>query len=125
MKKTLVALLVALFALSSTALTQNTNNSSDATNTNASANANAKSPIFRATKEQIKQAQLVLKQRNLYSGAATGKLDADTRAALKKYQEAETLKPTGTLNRLTLEKMNITLTDKQKSWPQTGNKNAM
>jgi peptidoglycan hydrolase-like protein with peptidoglycan-binding domain len=63
----------------------------------------------------VKQAQAILKQRTFYSGEQTGKLDAATRAALKKYQEAEGLKVTGTLNKLTLEKMNITLTDKQKS----------
>ena len=45
----------------------------------------------------------------------TGKLDDATRAGLKKYQEAEGLKITGTLNKVTLEKMNIALTDKQKS----------
>ncbi len=72
-------------------------------------------PIFRATKEQIKQAQTTLKQRGFYNGESTGKLDADTRAGLKKYQESEGLKVTGTLNRVTLVKMNITLTDKQKA----------
>ncbi|HEV2707643.1 MAG TPA: peptidoglycan-binding domain-containing protein [Pyrinomonadaceae bacterium] len=73
-----------------------------------------RAPIFRPTKEQIKQAQTMLKQRGLYGGDVNGKLDADTRAGLKKYQEGEGLKATGTLNRATLEKMNITLTDKQK-----------
>jgi hypothetical protein len=34
---------------------------------------------------------------------------------LKKYQAAEQLKVTGTLNKVTLEKMNIQLTDKQKA----------
>lgn len=77
--------------------------------------AKKRGPIFRATKDQIKQAQAILKQRGFYAGDALGKLDADTRAALKKYQEAEALKVTGTLNRATLEKMSITLTDKQKT----------
>ncbi len=49
------------------------------------------------------------------TGDATGKLDTATRAALKKYQQAESLKVTGTLNRVTLEKMNITLTDRQRA----------
>ena len=57
----------------------------------------------------------MLRQRNFYTGDATGKLDDATRAGLKKYQEAEGLKVTGTLNRVTLEKMNITLTDKQRT----------
>jgi hypothetical protein len=73
-------------------------------------------PVFRANKEQIKQAQAILKQRGFYAGDETGKLDPETRAGLKKYQEAEQLKVTGTLNKATLEKMNVTLTDKQKEW---------
>ena len=76
-------------------------------------------PVFRATKEQVKQAQAMLKQRGFYNGESTGKLDAETRAGLKKYQEAEGLKATGTLNRVTLEKMNISLTDKQRAVPIT------
>ena len=38
-----------------------------------------------------------------------------TREGLRKYQQAEGLKVTGTLNKITLEKMNIALTDKQKT----------
>jgi peptidoglycan hydrolase-like protein with peptidoglycan-binding domain len=71
-------------------------------------------PVFRANKEQITKAQELLKKRNFFSGEASGKLDDDTRAGLKKYQEAEGLKVTGTLNAPTLEKMQIPLTDKQK-----------
>jgi peptidoglycan hydrolase-like protein with peptidoglycan-binding domain len=74
-------------------------------------------PVFRATKEQIRQAQTMLRQRGFYSGETTGKLDAETRSGLRKYQEAEGLKVTGTLNRVTLEKMSITLTDRQKATP--------
>ena len=72
-------------------------------------------PVFRATKDQINQAQAILKERGFYSGERIGKLDDATREGLRKYQQAEGLKVTGTLNRVTLEKMNITLTDKQKS----------
>jgi|ERR1044072_1502013 peptidoglycan hydrolase-like protein with peptidoglycan-binding domain len=94
-------------------------NSNTATNTNknsnkSTTNANRKPP-FRANADQIKQAQAILKQRNFYSGEQTGKLDDPTRAGLKKYQEAEGLKVTGTLNKVTLEKMAIVLTDKQKA----------
>jgi peptidoglycan hydrolase-like protein with peptidoglycan-binding domain len=71
--------------------------------------------VFRANKEQIKQAQVILKTRGFYAGEGTGKLDPDTRAGLKKFQEAESLKITGTLNKVTLEKMQIVLTDKQKA----------
>ena len=72
-------------------------------------------PVFRATKEQINQAQAILKSRGFYDGEQIGKLDEATREGLRKYQQAEGLKITGTLNKITLEKMNITLTDKQKS----------
>ena len=44
----------------------------------------------------------------------TGKLDDATREGLKKFQSANGVKATGTLNRETLEKMGIALTDKQK-----------
>lgn len=73
-----------------------------------------KAPVFRATKDQITQAQKLLKEKNLYAGEATGSLDPATRAALKAFQEANGLKGTGTLNQATLEKMGIALTDKQK-----------
>lgn len=72
-------------------------------------------PVFRATKEQINQAQAILKARGFYSGEQIGKLDDATRDGLRKYQQAEGLKVTGTLNKITLEKMNIALTEKQKS----------
>ena len=71
--------------------------------------------VFRATKEQITAAQAKLKAGHMYSGEATGKLDDATRDALKKYQEANGLRATRTLNRATLEKMGINLTEKQKA----------
>ena len=74
-----------------------------------------KRTIFRATKDQIVEAQKKLKADKLYSGEETGKLDDATRDGLKKYQEANGLKITGTLNQMTLEKMGIGLTDKQKA----------
>ena len=73
-----------------------------------------KAPVFRATKDQITAAQKLLKEKNLYAGEANGTLDPTTRAALKAFQEANGLKGTGTLNQVTLEKMGIALTDKQK-----------
>ncbi len=70
--------------------------------------------IFRATIDQIKEAQRLLKSKTMYAGDESGKLDAATRAGLKKYQEANNLKSTGTLNQATLEAMGIALTEKQK-----------
>ena len=122
MKRSLTMVVTLLLAFSITTMAQ-TNSNSSGKNANSAArtqnsNSDPKSkrgPVFRANKEQIKQAQAILKQRNFYAGEQTGKLDPDTRAGLKKYQEAEGLKVTGTLNKVTLEKMNITLTDKQKA----------
>ena len=76
-----------------------------------------KKPIFRATSDQVTAAQKALKDKSMYSGEQTGKLDDATREGLKKYQEANGLKVTGTLNQATLEKMGIPLTDKQKGDP--------
>jgi peptidoglycan hydrolase-like protein with peptidoglycan-binding domain len=75
--------------------------------------------IFRATKEQIAEAQKRLKTGGMYAGDETGKLDDTTREGLKKYQEANGLKVTGTLNQPTLEKMGIALTEKQKGGDDT------
>jgi peptidoglycan hydrolase-like protein with peptidoglycan-binding domain len=80
----------------------------------ASTDAKPKRVIFRATKDQVTEAQTMLKTKGIYAGEATGKLDDPTREALKKFQTANDVKVTGTLNRATLEKMGIALTDKQK-----------
>jgi peptidoglycan hydrolase-like protein with peptidoglycan-binding domain len=113
MKRLLTAIFAVSLCLSAGAAAQNTNTSKAAANANTS---KRRGPVFRATKEQIKQAQGILKQRTFYTGEPTGKLDTPTRDGLKKYQQAEGLKVTGTLNAATLQKMNVTLTDKQKEW---------
>lgn len=112
MKRLLAALLAVLFTFSIVGAMQGGSSNANSSNKNSAAK---RGPIFRATKEQIKQAQAMLKHRGFYTGEQTGKLDTDTRAGLKKYQEAESLKVTGTLNKATLEKMSIPLTDKQKT----------
>ncbi len=71
-------------------------------------------PVFRATKEQIMEVQKMLKEKSMYSGEATGKLDDPTREGIRKYQTANGVKMTGTLNKETLEKMGVVLTDRQK-----------
>jgi peptidoglycan hydrolase-like protein with peptidoglycan-binding domain len=114
MKKVLSLLLSLLFVIAIATAAQNTNKSATAQNSNTTAKAPRKPP-FRANKDQINLAQKVLKDRGFYAGEQTGKLDSDTRAGLKKYQTAEGLKSTGTLNKATLEKMAITLTDKQRA----------
>lgn len=74
-----------------------------------------KKTIFRANKEQVTAAQKMLKS------PETGKMDDAFRAEIKKYQSANGLRATGTLNRATLEKMGIALTDKQKEIPVSAN----
>ena len=114
--KKLPWVVISLLLLFVTAVSaQNSNTANANKNTNKSTtNANRKPP-FRASADQIKQAQALLKTKSFYAGEETGKLDDATREGLKKYQKAEGLKVTGTLNKVTLEKMSIALTDKQKS----------
>ena len=82
----------------------------------SSSSSTAKRPApFRANEDQIKAAQKILIDGKLYTGTQTGELDDATREGLKKYQEANKLKVTGTLNAVTLEKMGIALTDTQKA----------
>jgi peptidoglycan hydrolase-like protein with peptidoglycan-binding domain len=77
--------------------------------------AKPKKTIFRANKEQVMEAQKKLKTGAMYAGEETGKLDDATREGIKKFQTANGVKVTGTLNKETLEKMGIALTDKQKA----------
>ena len=119
MRKFLIAILTTTFALSLTVAAYNTGaktnpQSRPQTTTNST---KKRGPVFRATKDQIKQAQGLLKQRGFYGGQDTGKLDTETRTGLRRYQEAEGIKVTGTLNRVTLEKMNIALTERQQAMP--------
>jgi peptidoglycan hydrolase-like protein with peptidoglycan-binding domain len=112
MKKILATVLSLLFVLAISVVAQNANSS---TTSNSNTAAKPRKPIFRASKDQIQQAQKILKDRGFYAGEQTGKLDDDTRAGLKKYQTAENLKVTGTLNKVTLEKMGVVLSEKQKT----------
>ncbi|HEX5965398.1 MAG TPA: peptidoglycan-binding domain-containing protein [Pyrinomonadaceae bacterium] len=111
MKKLLTLTLPFLCVFTAAAMAE----TSFASTTQTTTKQTKRGPIFRATKEQINQAQALLKTRGFYSGEQLGKLDDATREGLRKYQQAEGLKVTGTLNKVTLEKMNITLTDKQKT----------
>jgi peptidoglycan hydrolase-like protein with peptidoglycan-binding domain len=112
MKKILTLTLLLLCVFTAGAQAQN---STSTTTRSATKQGAKRGPIFRATKDQINQAQAILKERGFYAGEQLGKLDDATREGLRKYQQAEGLKVTGTLNKITLEKMNITLTEKQKS----------
>jgi peptidoglycan hydrolase-like protein with peptidoglycan-binding domain len=111
MKKILTLTLLLLCVCQTGALAQNAASSTKAVTSQAP----KRGPVFRATKDQINRAQALLKERGFYTGEQLGKLDDATREGLRKYQQAEGLKVTGTLNKITLEKMNIPLTEKQKS----------
>lgn len=113
MKKILSVCLSLLFVFATVVIGQNANSST--TSTTAAKTTKKRGPIFRASKDQIQQAQKILKDRTFYAGEQTGKLDAETRDGLKKFQAAENLKVTGTLNKVTLEKMGVVLTEKQKA----------
>ena len=110
MKNILTLTLLLLCVFSTAVFAQTSTSTKTATKQGAK-----RGPVFRATKEQINQAQSILKERGFYAGTQLGKLDDATRDGLRKYQQAEGLKVTGTLNKLTLEKMKIPLTEKQKS----------
>ena len=112
MKNILTLTLLLLCVFTAGVQAQNTTSTSTKSATKQGAK---RGPIFRATKDQINQAQAILKERGFYAGEQLGKLDDATRDGLRKYQQAEGLKVTGTLNRATLEKMNIALTEKQKT----------
>jgi peptidoglycan hydrolase-like protein with peptidoglycan-binding domain len=118
MRRLLVAFLTLLYCAASVSLaaTQNARPSNASQGDAKAKPAVKRGPVFRSTKEQIKQAQVLLRTRGFYTGQDDGKLSGDTRAALRKYQEAEGLKVTGTLNRATLERMGVMLTDRQKEW---------
>ncbi|MCY7376457.1 MAG: peptidoglycan-binding protein [Pyrinomonadaceae bacterium] len=75
---------------------------------------------FRATKEQIIQVQNLLKKDGFYSGEATGIVNPATGEGLKKYQAANDLEATGTVNQITLEKMDITVTAQQMEDSKSG-----
>ncbi|MGH9946457.1 MAG: peptidoglycan-binding domain-containing protein [Pyrinomonadaceae bacterium] len=80
-----------------------------------------RTPVFRPTKDQIKSVQEILKGKSLYSGEASGKYNTETRSGIKSFQKDNGLKETGTLNRATLEKFGVELTDSQKLIPVSPN----
>lgn len=120
-RKLLIAISLSLFLMMgvcaqdmSTATTKTTTTSSTA----------SKGPVFRPTKDQIKQVQTMLKDKKLYTGEASGTYNDDTRTGIKSFQKNNGLKETGTLNRATLEKFGVVLTDAQKAIPVSPGSNA-
>ncbi|MBL8148858.1 MAG: peptidoglycan-binding protein [Blastocatellia bacterium] len=62
--------------------------------------------------EVIEKAQQALKTKGLYKGQPNGKLDSETRDAVKSFQTQEGLRPTGRLNKDTRQKLGIEEVDK-------------
>jgi len=115
MKKIFLAFsIIALACLSALAQPSSTTNKNSDKSSSASAT-KSRGPVFRPTKDQIQQVQQILKDKKLYAGTPSGKYDDDTRTGIKSFQKDNGLKQTGTLNRATLEKFGVTLTDSQKA----------
>lgn len=89
--------------------------SSSASTASTSSEGSKRPAFFKATDDQIKALQTKLKEAKLFSGEANGERSDELKAAVKKYQEANDLNPTGGINGATLQKMGIALTDKQKA----------
>jgi len=118
--KRIFILVLSLFVLSVGAFAQNSNTSAAST-ANTAANTAKRGPVFRPTKDQIKQVQQILIDKKLYSGEASGTYNDATREGIKSFQKDNGLKQTGTLNRATLEKFGVALTDTQKAIPVSPN----
>ncbi len=106
-----------MFVFGSLAIAQTPTPTPTPAKSTASADKPAKPPQFRSTKDQVKEAQTMLKSKGKFSGEVTGVSSAEWKTAVKAYQGDNGLTKTGSLNRATLEKMGIALTDKQKDIP--------
>jgi len=115
MKKIIFLLLIAL-SISASAFAQTAPDTAEVGEATAQA-PKQRRKSFRPTKDQIGSAQTFLKTQNLYTGEPTGKYDPELRKAIKEFQGANGLAKSGRLNRATLEKMSIELTEEQAAEP--------
>ena len=118
--KRIFILVLSLFILSVGAYAQNSNTTAS-TPAKTTENKPKRGPVFRPTKDQIKQVQQILIDKKLYSGEANGTYNDATRDGIKSFQKDNGLKQTGTLNRATLEKFGVELTEAQKAIPVSPN----
>ena len=110
-----VLLLVSISLLFATAIfAQGT---SETATTAAKTAPTEKPATFRSTKAQVMEAQTLLEAKKLYTGEATGVSSTEWKASVKTYQGENGLAKTGSLNRATLEKMEIKLSEKQAEIP--------
>jgi Putative peptidoglycan binding domain len=59
------------------------------------------------TADRIDEIQAALGRNGLYSGEPSGKMDAKTQEALRQFQQANGLSPTGKIDALTLQKLGL------------------
>jgi peptidoglycan hydrolase-like protein with peptidoglycan-binding domain len=59
------------------------------------------------TPKRIKEIQQALKQAGFYSGEPTGRWDKQTIEAMKNFQAAQGLRPTGKITALSLQKLGL------------------
>jgi murein L,D-transpeptidase YcbB/YkuD len=59
------------------------------------------------TRDRIEEIQSALARGGYYKGEPNGKMDADTQDALKRFQEANGVSPSGKIDALTLEKLGL------------------
>ncbi len=85
MKRLLTGAVLSLLFLS--VIATGAQNATSAKKTSAQNANKTRGPIFRATADQVKQAQGILKERGFYGGEKTGKLDDQSREGLRKYQQ--------------------------------------
>ncbi len=120
MKKIILPAFVCLI-LTFAVTAQTTSDGSMNNNAKAVKESKSKRVIFRASKEQVMQVQTMLKAKSKYAGEVDGKFSKDFRDAIKDFQGENELNKTGTLNRATLEKMGVQLTEKQMEMPVNPN----
>ncbi|MBP7476646.1 MAG: peptidoglycan-binding protein [Pyrinomonadaceae bacterium] len=110
-------LIMSVLVLFSTAVFAQGSSATPTASPTATPATKAKKPVFRSNKDQVKQAQTMLKEKKVFAGEVTGVSSPEWKTAVKSYQSDNGLTKTGSLNRATLEKMGIALTDKQKEIP--------
>lgn len=67
--------------------------------------------------EEITRAQEGLKAKGYDPGAVTGRLHARTQEALREFQKANNLTPTGVLDKKTADKLGVVVPDETRSMP--------
>jgi peptidoglycan hydrolase-like protein with peptidoglycan-binding domain len=106
-----VPLTLALFTLAGLASPLSPATGADETPSRATPSATIAPEAGRASpgwdRAVIRQAQRALKRKSYTPGPADGVVGPRTQAALKRYQEAERLEPTGELNRETLVRLGV------------------